>query len=134
MARAEATTVGSEAWAGLGWTQEPTTGRGLFVELHGGDRTQVDNDIELTLDPMIASRPLRYGDICSSLHPLHGRSPSTQVTDLAGSVATGWASTAGRRTVLGVVPWTRRITWRVATARTTTSVLSSEGLLARSAS
>jgi arginine decarboxylase len=67
MARAETTTMGSEAWAGLGWTQEPTTGRGLFVELHGGDRTQVDNDIKVTLDAMIASRPLSYGDICSEI-------------------------------------------------------------------
>jgi arginine decarboxylase len=67
MARAETTAMGSEAWAGLGWTQEQATGRGLFVELHGGDRTQVDNDIKVTLDAMIASRPLSYGDICSEI-------------------------------------------------------------------
>jgi pyruvoyl-dependent arginine decarboxylase (PvlArgDC) len=42
MARAETATVGSMAWAGLGWTQEPATGRGLFVELPGSDRQQVD--------------------------------------------------------------------------------------------
>ena len=67
MARAEAITMGSEAWAGLGWTQEPATGRGLFVEVHGGDRTQVDNDIKATLDSMIPSRPLAYGDIRSEI-------------------------------------------------------------------
>jgi arginine decarboxylase len=67
MARAETTTMGAGAWAGLGWTQEPATGRGLFVELHGGDRTQVDNDIRVTLDAMVASRPLAYGEIRSEI-------------------------------------------------------------------
>jgi arginine decarboxylase len=66
MARAH-TTAGSEAWAGLGWTQEPATGRGLFVELHGGDRTPVDNDIKATLDAMIASRPPAYDGIGSEI-------------------------------------------------------------------
>jgi hypothetical protein len=67
LARAETAAVGSAAWAGLGWTQEPATGRGLFVELHGGERQQVDNDIKATLDAMIASRPLAYGDIRSEI-------------------------------------------------------------------
>lgn len=67
MARNDASTVGSTAWAGLGWAQEPATGRGLFVELHGGDRRQVQDDIEATLDSMIASRSLPYGDIQSEI-------------------------------------------------------------------
>jgi hypothetical protein len=65
MARAETTTTGATAWAGFGWTQEPASGRGLFVELHGGDRTQVEHDLTVTLDAMVASRPLAYGEIRS---------------------------------------------------------------------
>lgn len=60
MARHEATQVGEEAWAGLGWTQEPETGRGLFVELHGTSRRSVQSAIDATLDAMKAARPYDY--------------------------------------------------------------------------
>ncbi len=61
IARHEATQVGDEAWAGLGWTQEPESGRGLFVELHGPNRRGVENAIEATLDSMKRARPYDYG-------------------------------------------------------------------------
>ena len=61
MARHEANVVGEEAWAGLGWTQEPETGRGLFVELHGSSRRSVETAIESTLDSMKQSRHYEYG-------------------------------------------------------------------------
>jgi arginine decarboxylase len=67
MARQDAQTVGEMAWAGLGWTQEQETGRGLFAELHGMSRSQVERDIHTTLDSMIVGRPLRYGGIESEL-------------------------------------------------------------------
>ena len=72
MARQEATMAGSAAWAGLGWTQEQATGRGLFVELHGDDRCQVERDITATLGSMIASRPLRFGDVDSEVVGVEG--------------------------------------------------------------
>jgi arginine decarboxylase len=43
MARCDAYTNGTEAWAGVGWTQEPDNGRGLFVELHGDSKSSVQN-------------------------------------------------------------------------------------------
>ena len=61
MARHEASRIGEEAWAGLGWTQEPDSGRGLFVELHGSSKRCVENAIESTLDSMKRGRPYEYG-------------------------------------------------------------------------
>jgi len=61
LARHEALEPGEEAWAGLGWTQEPASGRGLFVELHGSSRRSVALAIDATLDAMKAARPYDYG-------------------------------------------------------------------------
>jgi len=61
LSREEASDVGEEAWAGLGWTQEPESGRGLFVELHGSSRRSVSAAIESTLDAMKAGRDYDYG-------------------------------------------------------------------------
>jgi arginine decarboxylase len=61
MARHLASQIGEEAWAGLGWTQEPESGRGLFVELHGTSKRSTDSAIESTLDAMKQARPYEYG-------------------------------------------------------------------------
>ena len=61
MSQHDALVAGEEAWAGLGWTQEDETGRGLFVELHGTSKRSVDNAIESTLESMKQSRPYEYG-------------------------------------------------------------------------
>jgi arginine decarboxylase len=63
MARHDEQTPGNTAWAGVGWTQEEATGRGLFVELHGNEREEVEDDILCSLEKMIASRSLDYGPI-----------------------------------------------------------------------
>src|SRR6185503_6269983 len=63
MARQEACLAGQLAWAGLGWTQEIETGRGLFAEIHGLDRVLVERDIRASLQFMMFNRPLRYGMI-----------------------------------------------------------------------
>ena len=47
---------GKSAWAGLGWTQDAASGRGLFVEVHGSQRQQVAQEIQATLTTMIANR------------------------------------------------------------------------------
>ncbi len=61
MAQHHASQIGEEAWAGIGWTQEAESGRGLFVELHGSSRRTVENDIESTLVSMKQYRPYEYG-------------------------------------------------------------------------
>ncbi len=61
MARHQTTRVGEEVWAGLGWTQESDSGRGLFVELYGSSKREVENAIEATLESMKQARPYDYG-------------------------------------------------------------------------
>ncbi|MBW2421996.1 MAG: pyruvoyl-dependent arginine decarboxylase [Deltaproteobacteria bacterium] len=61
IARHETSQLGEEAWAGLGWTQEAESGRGLFVELHGTSKRSVEKSIESTLDSMKPARPYDYG-------------------------------------------------------------------------
>src|SRR3972149_265928 len=56
MATRGAHDLGQQAWAGLGWVQEPADGRGLFVELLGESRDEVREKIEATLKSMMASR------------------------------------------------------------------------------
>ena len=61
MARHETCQTGEEAWAGLGWTQEADSGRGLFVELHGTSKRSVESAIEATLNSMKKDRSYEYG-------------------------------------------------------------------------
>lgn len=53
---------GRSAWAGLGWTQAPDDGRGLFVEESGASRASVERAIHATLGSMVATRSTVYGD------------------------------------------------------------------------
>ena len=63
MACQRAEEPGTSAWAGIGWTQENASGKGLFVELHGSNQSEVERAIDQTLTSMIASRPSPYGPI-----------------------------------------------------------------------
>lgn len=55
--------LGQEAWAGLGWVQNPKDNRGLFVELHGHSALEVERSIHATLKEMKANRSEEYGNI-----------------------------------------------------------------------
>ena len=63
MARCDAHISGHAAWAGVGWTQEPEDGRGLFVELHDDSESGVQAAIDATLTSMMTSRSRIYGPI-----------------------------------------------------------------------
>ena len=54
---------GDEAWAGVGWIQDPDSGRGLFVEHQGGSEAAVVSDIERSLANLRAARPQRFGPV-----------------------------------------------------------------------
>lgn len=43
---------GNEAWAGIGWTQHAQLGQGLLAEHEGHSKTEVDTDLQLTLQAM----------------------------------------------------------------------------------
>lgn len=47
---------GREVWAGLGWVQHPSDGRGLFAEAEGGSRQEVETLLHSTLLDMTSRR------------------------------------------------------------------------------
>ena len=62
---------GTEAWAGIGWIQDPDLGRGLFVEHEGSSEDQVRSDIEASLGALRAGRGAtgdRLGDVEMVVH------------------------------------------------------------------
>ena len=52
-----------EAWAGIGWVQDKETGRGLFVEHEGNSETSVRRDIKQSLEALMATRNVDFGEI-----------------------------------------------------------------------
>jgi len=74
IARCDVAEVGQHAWAGLGWTQESESGRGLFVELHAHDKRDLEQSIDATLESMKSRRSCEYGK---------------NETELAGTVCNG---------------------------------------------
>lgn len=90
MARHDATIPGDAAWAGVGWTQEPGTGRGLFVELHGSTRAAVEDDIRASLAFMKAQRSLAYGEIQSEIVGVECRGQPVCALAVAVYRSAGW--------------------------------------------
>lgn len=52
-----------EAWAGIGWVQDPVTGEGLFVEHDGASEATVRHDITDSLNAMMKGRGVKLSDI-----------------------------------------------------------------------
>jgi arginine decarboxylase len=68
LAEERATTTGQEAWAGIGWIQEPDgERRGLFVEHHGASESEVEDQIHASLGSMREYRPEVFGPVQSVL-------------------------------------------------------------------
>jgi len=61
LAEQRASRPGDEAWAGIGWIQDPADGRGLFVEHEGGSEQEVEHLIEASLACMRATRDDTFG-------------------------------------------------------------------------
>lgn len=53
----------AEAWAGIGWVQDPETKKGLFVEHEGGSESSVRQDITQSLEALMATRNVDFGPI-----------------------------------------------------------------------
>ena len=90
MARCDTQTHGSVAWAGVGWTQEPESGRGLFVEMHGDSKAGVREAIETTLRAMMASRGRRYGPIHCEITGIACRGTPVCAVVIAVYQSEGW--------------------------------------------
>jgi arginine decarboxylase len=63
MAETRVDTPNAEAWAGIGWVQDKKTGKGLFVEHEGGSKKSVQRDIEQSLEALMATRNVDFGQI-----------------------------------------------------------------------
>jgi arginine decarboxylase len=63
MAENRVDTPNAEAWAGIGWVQDKKTGKGLFVEHEGGSEKTVRKDIEDSLNALMATRNIDFGEI-----------------------------------------------------------------------
>lgn len=62
---------GEFAWAGLGWTIDPSNGQGLFVEHHGGSQESLSEQIDLSLADMVAGRGGGYGEVHKAMASVH---------------------------------------------------------------
>jgi arginine decarboxylase len=56
MAQKRTSKPNQEAWAGIGWIQDESDGRGLLVEHEGYTETQVRSDIENSLHALVKNR------------------------------------------------------------------------------
>lgn len=61
---------GREAHAGIGWVQDASSGRGLFVELHDSRRERLERDLHATLGAMCAGRGMAYGPVQTEIASL----------------------------------------------------------------
>jgi arginine decarboxylase len=63
MAEQRVDTPNAEAWAGIGWVQDRNSGKGLFVEHEGGSEQAVRRDIKQSLEALMATRNVDFGEI-----------------------------------------------------------------------
>lgn len=62
MAESRVDEPGQQAWAAIGWVQDPSSGKGLFVEHEGHSEADVRRDVAATLASMVASRDHPFGE------------------------------------------------------------------------
>ena len=84
------TTPGHWAWAGLSWTQEPNTLRGLFVEQHGSSEAQVRHNLDATIRSLMARRPYNYGAINMEVAGVECQDEPVCVMVVAAYKSLGW--------------------------------------------
>jgi arginine decarboxylase len=63
MANQRVETPNTEAWAGIGWVQDPETNKGLFVEHEGESEEKVRRDIQQSLESLMRIRNVDFGPI-----------------------------------------------------------------------
>jgi arginine decarboxylase len=63
MAQMRTSRRNQEAWAGIGWIQDPITKHGLLVEHEGHSELEVREDIRSSLEALAANRNTEFGPI-----------------------------------------------------------------------
>lgn len=63
MAEYRQSAKGKEAWAGIGWVQDGTDDKGLFVEHESDNKEQVESDIRASLIDLMKTRGVDFGEI-----------------------------------------------------------------------
>lgn len=61
MAQKRTSQRNQEAWAGIGWIQDPKTKQGLLVEHEGNSETEVRDDIHHSLEALARNRDMTFG-------------------------------------------------------------------------
>jgi len=61
MAQMRTSQRNQEAWAGIGWIQDPETKQGLLVEHEGHSEAEVKADIEHSLKALAENRRMEFG-------------------------------------------------------------------------
>lgn len=61
MAQKRTSQRNQEVWAGIGWVQDPQTGKGLLVEHEGNSEGEVRDDIENSLRALAENRNMQFG-------------------------------------------------------------------------
>jgi arginine decarboxylase len=62
MAQMRSSQRNQQAWAGIGWIQDPATGRGLLVEHEGYTESEVRADISNSLVALAQNRGMEFGE------------------------------------------------------------------------
>lgn len=90
MAHQTASESKAEAWAGLGWVQEPEDGRGLFVEDEGRSALEVRQNLETMLTDMMANRGREYGKADFEMAGLKCQGDPVCALVIAVYMSSGW--------------------------------------------
>ncbi len=84
-------TAGQEMWVGIGWVQETSTQKGLFVEHHSNTQKGLEDMIYNSLNHMTASRPNeKWSEIQMSIEGTICKGQPTSVLVSAVYQIEGW--------------------------------------------
>jgi len=85
---------GVQVWAGVGWVQDPVTGRGLFVEHEGDDESAVRRDIVSSLGELQAARGVELGPMRMRVVGAECTGRPTCALVLCAYETAGWSSSS----------------------------------------
>lgn len=94
MAEQRTATPNAEVWAGIGWVQEASSRKGLFVEHEGHSESEVRRDIEQSLQALMKTRGIDFGDIQMVVHGQVCKQQPVCAMVVAAFQASGWDNTA----------------------------------------